>query len=798
MNRKQRRAASHAVKRNSGSGQAILPSPAIPILAAAQAACKVGDQKRATLLCRQALDADPQHVDSLQFAGIVLLEQGLAEEAVGLIGKALLMSPARPDLHYTMASAFRALSRLPEATTHFKRAAELQPEHAAALNNLGRVLHEQGELAAAGEAYAAALLRTNDPRVRCNLGNLQLDQAKFEAALQSFSAARRQAPSLPEAHAGIGRVLLLQGRPEMARGSFAEALRLRPTQSEFHDDLARSLLACGRANDALEIMVHRLAHGETPTSRRLFVTAAQAAMPPDEPAPIRPLLQRALTEGWARPGHLARMTTALVARGTAVAETLKRVDRAWPMRLPAADLLGPGGLAPLAGDGLLIAMLVAAPISDRGLERMLTSLRSVLVNRATAARFEPQAQTGPDIENLSFWSALASQCFLNEYAFATDDAETTAVDRLRDDATAAIEAGASISPLALLATAACSSLATLPGCTRLLARSWPGAMANVLAQQVQEPLEEARLRTAIPQLTPISDAVSCAVQAQYEQHPYPRWTMAELSDRPLKLHAYIAQLFPGVPLLPPLNGDGCNMLVAGCGTGQQSLEVATTFRDAHVVAVDLSLASLAYAQRMTNASGIGNITYGQGDLLALGTLGRRFDVIQATGVLHHTANPMLAWRTLLDTLKPHGFMHVGLYSQLARRDVVVVRAFIAAQGWAATTEGIRQCRQAMLDADDDTPLRRLSGSLDFSTVSGCRDLLFHVHEHLLTLQAIRAFLTKNQLAFLGFDLPPSVTQSYRALAPLDATMVDLASWEAFEHKHPTTFAGMYQFWVQSS
>jgi hypothetical protein len=27
-------------------------------------------------------------------------------------------------------------------------------------------------------------------------------------------------------------------------------------------------------------------------------------------------------------------------------------------------------------------------------------------------------------------------------------------------------------------------------------------------------------------------------------------------------------------------------------------------------------------------------------------------------------------------------------------------------------------------------------------------------------------------------------------------MTDLNAWEAFEAQHPTTFAGMYQFWVQ--
>ena len=42
---------------------------------------------------------------------------------------------------------------------------------------------------------------------------------------------------------------------------------------------------------------------------------------------------------------------------------------------------------------------------------------------------------------------------------------------------------------------------------------------------------------------------------------------------------------------------------------------------------------------------------------------------------------------------------------------------------------------------------------DFFTLSECRDLLFHVHEHRHTLAQIADFLTENDLTFLGFDLP---------------------------------------------
>ncbi len=61
-----------------------------------------------------------------------------------------------------------------------------------------------------------------------------------------------------------------------------------------------------------------------------------------------------------------------------------------------------------------------------------------------------------------------------------------------------------------------------------------------------------------------------------------------------------------------------------------------------------------------------NIEYAQADLLALGSLGRTFDVIEATGSLQALAAPMTGWRVLLSLLRPGGLMKIGLYSELAR------------------------------------------------------------------------------------------------------------------------------------
>ncbi|WP_428686490.1 class I SAM-dependent methyltransferase [Reyranella sp.] len=108
-----------------------------------------------------------------------------------------------------------------------------------------------------------------------------------------------------------------------------------------------------------------------------------------------------------------------------------------------------------------------------------------------------------------------------------------------------------------------------------------------------------------------------------------------------------------------------------------------------MLAIDLSRDSLAYAIRKTRERAVSSIEYTQADLLKLGSLDRQFDLLEAGGVLHHLADPWIKWRTLLSILRPGGFMFVGLYSSIARQQLVGLRGSISAQGYGTTAEGAR-------------------------------------------------------------------------------------------------------------
>jgi SAM-dependent methyltransferase len=207
----------------------------------------------------------------------------------------------------------------------------------------------------------------------------------------------------------------------------------------------------------------------------------------------------------------------------------------------------------------------------------------------------------------------------------------------------------------------------------------------------------------------------------------------------------------------------------------------------------VSRASLAFACRESRALHLTNIDYGQADILELSAFDRRFDVIETVGVLHHLADPMAGWRVLLSLLRPNGLMFVGLYSALARQSLVAARTFIAERGYRPTPDDIRTCRQELI-ASGWVPQFR-----DFSSTSGCRDLLFNVMEHQFTIPQIKAFLDANHLTFLGFEqLPAGAQEQFQEQFPDADSIRDLTAWHDFEQQHPLTFGNMYLFWIQKT
>jgi ubiquinone/menaquinone biosynthesis C-methylase UbiE len=170
---------------------------------------------------------------------------------------------------------------------------------------------------------------------------------------------------------------------------------------------------------------------------------------------------------------------------------------------------------------------------------------------------------------------------------------------------------------------------------------------------------------------------------------------------------------------------GSRVLEAGCGVGAQTLRLARNSRGAEITAIDVSLTSLAEAQKKLASEGISNVILKQGDIFNLPFEKSSFDHVFLCFVLEHLANPVDALKCLKSTLKPggtitviegdHGSVYFHPESRDARRAINCQIALQALAGGNAligrelypllTKAGFRNCRVSprMVYVDSSRP-----------------------------------------------------------------------------------------------
>ena len=436
-------------------------------------------------------------------------------------------------------------------------------------------------------------------------------------------------------------------------------------------------------------------------------------------------------------------------------------------------------------DELFLLILQKTLIVDHSLEKILTKLRQEILFTFVESKQNLLK------EIYEFIISLSEQCFLNEYVYFQEKKEIHYLNQLEKS----IKKNEKIDEIKMAILGCYLPLHNSDKIknTLLNYKSKNILFNDLITMQIKEPLEEKKIMNSIPSHGKISNPVSKKVRRQYEQNPYPRWryTYSYLSADPL---AIINNLIKPnkIELDKKLNNP--NILIAGCGTGKQILQ-SKVYLNANILGVDLSLSSLAYAKRKTEELGLKNIKFLHSDILELKNLNKKFDIIECAGVLHHMEDPTAGMKVLKDLLEPHGLLRLGLYSELARQDIVKVRSFIKKNKFKDTIDDIRKCRKVITDKKSDKLFNKISYRKDFFSTSSVRDLMFHVQEHRFDLKQLEKILKDLNFEFLGFtDLSTKI--KFFKLFPNDKKNTLLNNWNQFEIKYPDTFNGMYSFLVK--
>ncbi len=707
--------------------------------------------------------------------GDILKNLGKLKEAELATRKAIEMKPHLSEVHSNLGNILKDLGKLKEAELATRKAIQLNPNFAYAHSNLGNILIDLGKLKEAELATRKAIQLNPDlAEAHYNLGIILSDLGKLKKAELATRKAIQINPDYAEAHSNLGIILSDLGKLKEAELATRKAIQLNPDLAEAHSNLGIILSDLGKSQESFDSFMRVIEINPTYSNIYSFITQFLRDSDPSQlnKSKLKNILHLLLEKNDVPHKELIRAFNFVYSNE--IISNLEKFDSDFSQ------------IELLVNDKLIINTLKKINLKDIRIEKVLTKIRRNICHNVAK-----NIETINDSQ-LQFIIALGEQCFLNEYVYSSTEEENISVDNIIKKC---IDGEVNEINISLLSCYLplyklfdqIPSLKSFHSSTK--------SFKGLIELQITQPLIELDLSKKIKKIGEIDDDISQKVKSQYEENPYPRWRYTNHSESLSlsTLQAINIEIKPNY-ISQTLGDDQLQILIAGCGTGNQILQ-AKRYRNSQLTAIDLSLSSLSYAQRKINELEIDNVELIQMDILEVALLEMKFDIIECGGVLHHMDDPSKGLKALLEVLKNNGFLKLGLYSELARKDIVEARKYITTKHLQINDENIKDFRKDVFSAKIDQ-ISNLSNWGNFYTMSECRDLCFHTQEHRFTIQQLQETLQSNQLKFLGFLLPKQIKSVYEQYFPEDTAQTNLQNWATFEEKHPNTFAGMYQFWVQ--
>jgi SAM-dependent methyltransferase len=246
---------------------------------------------------------------------------------------------------------------------------------------------------------------------------------------------------------------------------------------------------------------------------------------------------------------------------------------------------------------------------------------------------------------------------------------------------------------------------------------------------------------------PDHEAAREAVREFYDQHPYPpptsdldgyrrRWQDEGRQRADFHLH------FPGQTFRAELR-----VLVAGCGTAQAAKH-ALRRPGSRVVGIDVSAASISHTDALKRKHGISNLELARLTVERAGELGRSFDLIICTGVLHHLPDPAEGLAALRGVLAPDGAIHLMVYGTYGRAGVALLQEYCRRLGVGTTDQDIRDLAITLTALPRSHPLARLlAESPDFRRKDALADALLNPQESTYSVPQLLDLIESEGLRF---------------------------------------------------
>jgi SAM-dependent methyltransferase len=189
------------------------------------------------------------------------------------------------------------------------------------------------------------------------------------------------------------------------------------------------------------------------------------------------------------------------------------------------------------------------------------------------------------------------------------------------------------------------------------------------------------------------------------------------------------------------------ILVAGCGTSQAA-RYALREPDARITAIDVSDTSLRHTRDLQRKYNLENLELHQLPIERVRELGRSFDLVVCTGVLHHLVDPEYGLRALHDVLRPSGAMRLMVYAHYGRAGIYMIQEYCRLLEIDASATDLQSLGAALKTLPADHPISGLlRRSKDFWRLEAMADALLHPQDRAYTVPEIYAWLDRCDMSF---------------------------------------------------
>ena len=730
------------------------------------------------------------HVDSAQvynMLGNVHVARGETESAISAYKSAIRLDNRFTNAYHNLADTYFQLGADVDATQSYDKVLELAPNNSEAIESLIALRRKRGEYRKAQDLLEILVkLHPNTPTWLAQLAETSYVLEDYPSAIQHYEDLVRIEPTKAEYKNALGTACFMSGDYERAHAAYQQAERLEP-----HDTSV--LCNLGAVNFALRNYWNAAVYFDRSSQsapqridlRQKLAAALKETRNFPDCLHAESMFLRILEYNCIIDPQLLIDPILLVLRRTIDFQELLNRSRKKMSRNEVVEMCNF-----LQQRKLFLEIIQLCPIPDLDIETLLKNLRRNILELSWELR--------DDETILTFQEALALYSHVNDFVLSVTEKEKIELSNLVRESKELDESGRTVGLVWIACVASYRPLNAFPELVQMRSLK---KLERLFKRHVLDQEIEQRFRGEIPSVGLLADPVSISVRSQYEAYLYPRWVNTEVTYAPQPL-SYLARGLK-LKLRHPVDkfDNSPKLLVAGCGTGQHAISASSRVKNCRAVAIDLSLGSLSYASRKTTEFGLSNIKYVHADILDVVKLGQKFAVIECCGVLHHMADPFIGLKELVRVLEPGGIMKIALYSSLARRSVSVIRRELTKMGIENSIEDIRSFRDEVVHgtAYDSKVVKQIIGWKDFYNTSECVDLLFHVKEHHFSLPLIQEYLAKLELSFAGFEFSNiQVVEKFKRFYPRPDQYYSLNLWDKFEQEFPSTFAGMYQFWVQKN